>query len=108
MAKGRLAPPVLTSNGSWVTAYTVPNDGTIEVANVSLSFVNLESTAANLKVAFSVSATTPSDAEIVDLPELSTKGTFLGRSCELLSPGEKVMIFADSSRVSVRVSGLEQ
>ena len=108
MAKGRLAPPVLTANGSWITAYTVPTDGSVEVANVTINLTNLESTPANLKVAVSVSASTPSDAETVDLPELSTKGSTLIRACMLMSPGEKVMVYSDSSRVSVRVEGLEQ
>lgn len=108
MAKGRLAPPVLTSNGSWITVYTVPTDGSVEVANITINLTNLESTPANLKVAVSVSATIPSDAEIVDLPELSTKGSTLIRACMLMSSGEKVMVYSDSSRVSVRVEGLEQ
>lgn len=106
MANGVLGKGMTQANSS-VVLYTVPAN--MQFATITVSACNQDQTN---DVSFSMAVTSAANATPADYIEfgaiLPVKGGVLERTCLVLSPGEKVIVQASSSEVSVRVFGLEQ
>lgn len=97
----------LSSNGSPVIIYTVPASGVV-FATISINLVNEHSAISTVKVAITTSSTPAAGDYIEFNTQLAANGGVLERTCMVCSPGENVIIEADSSLVAVRVHGLEK
>lgn len=96
----------MTVASSYVTPYTVPASG-VQYATIFICAVNTGGSAANINVAVTSSAT-PVASEVISYPPLEANGGTFEYPCLIVNPGEKVMVYSDSSNVAVRVHGLEQ
>lgn len=106
MANGKLG-SAMTVAASYVTPYTVPASG-VQFATIFICAVNEGGSLAKIRVGVTTSAT-PAASEFIayEVPLDPNGGTF-EYPCHISNPGEKVMVYADSSNVAVRVHGLEQ
>lgn len=106
MANGRLGVGVSVA-GSDVQIYQVPASGVL-FATVSINIVNKGVASGKVRVALSLNAT-PDLADYIEFDtEIAENGGILERACKLLSPGERVIIHADTNDFSIRVEGLEK
>ena len=105
MANGKLG-SIMTTANAIVEPYAVPAVG-IRYAVPTAKLVNLGNTDANVKVYFSVSPT-PGEVDTVDIATIAANGGTLILSCACMSPGEKFLVWCDTSRVVVRVEGIEE
>jgi len=105
MANGVLG-KTMSVAGSEVTVYTAPAN--LDFATISINLVNQGAVDSLVKIAITTSPT-PSPADYIDFNAvLPANGGGLERTCFVVSAGEKVIVEADSSNVSVRVYGLEK
>lgn len=106
MASGKFA-NALSAASSNVTVFTAT---ALCTANINLT--NNGTADAKVKIAISASGT-PTDAEWIDSVTLSAQYSTSGRNTLertgfALSAGEKVVVFADTATVAVRVHGYEE
>ena len=105
MANGLLGKAVSVANGN-TKVYTVPSD--VQFATVSVCLVNRGAANSTARIAI-CSTDTPTNSEYVEFGVvLEANGGALERTCLILSPGERVIVYADSANLSIRVQGLEQ
>lgn len=105
MANGLLG-KTLTSNGIYVNVYAVPSS--VQFATATISLVNMSSAPAKARVAITT-ADSPGSADFIEYDvDLPANGGVLERTCIVLSPNEKIMVYADNSNIAVRAFGLEQ
>lgn len=106
MANGRLGVAVSLA-GSDVQVYQVPTSGVL-FSTISINIVNKGTVSGNVNVALSLNATPDLSDYIEYNTNISENGGILERTCKLLSPGERVIIHADTNDFSIRVEGLEK
>ena len=104
MANGKLGNGSTTANAN-TTFYTAPSN--IKFATITVNCCNRTGAEVPVRIAVSTSDT-PSLADYYDYDFKVPANGSLERSCIPVSPGEKVVVYATSSEISVRVSGLEQ
>lgn len=105
MANGFLGKGTTTANTN-AKIYTVPSN--VQFSTVNIGVVNRGSVPATLRVAIST-VDNPTASDYIEYGLiLEENGGGYERSCLLMSPGERVLVWSDSSDVSVRVHGLEQ
>ena len=110
MSDGRLGTPGITVANSYSLAYTVPSTGAITSSAIKVYLCNTGTTSSKIRIAFSASTTSPSASEIQYYDQVIPEngGTFESTTCRLLSPGESILIFADTSTINYRIEGSEQ
>ena len=106
MANGVLGTGLSSANSN-VAIYTVPASG-VQFATISLTMVNTGTVPAKVKLAISTSLNPSLDQYIEFGAELAANGGVLERTCIMCSPGEKIVVNANTSDVAVRVFGMEQ
>ena len=104
MAKGLLGKGVTVANTN-TKFYTAPVG--IQFATVSVNCVNRGTASTKVRVAVS-QVDTPAVDDYVEYDVMLEPGGVLERTCQIVSASERVIVWADSANVSVRVSGLEQ
>lgn len=104
MANGKLGSGSTTANAN-TTFYTAPSN--IKFATVSINCANRTAAEVPVRIAIS-SSDTPAVADYIDYDFKVPANGSIERSCIVVSPNEKVVVFSTSSDVSVRVFGLEQ
>lgn len=106
MANGILGKQ-MSQNGQYVTVYTAPVD--ILFATVSMNLVNMHATDdAEMRIAIT-DAATPNPVDHIDFGSIiPRKGGILERTCTVLGPGEKIMVWSDKDTVAMRAYGLEE
>ena len=106
MAQGKLG-AVAVAAAAWTLAYTVPAS-TVATANIRI--VNRGNTATTLRVAVTTSGlATPPDSDMIEFDAiLPPSGGVLEDTSIVCSAGEKVMVYSESTAVSVRVHGFER
>lgn len=96
----------MTVAGNFATPYTVP--ATVDFATVNLNLCNKGTTEAKVRIALT-SAATPNAQDYIEYDAvIAANGGVLERTCQLMDTNEKVMVYADSANVAIRVSGLEE
>ncbi len=105
MATGLLGKKMSVANADAIV-YTVPQG--IQFTNLNINIVNTGSTDSKVRVCVSTAAASSAADAIEWDNKIPANGGVLERTCILASPGENIIIFADSSNLAVRVSGLEQ
>jgi hypothetical protein len=104
MSNGLLGKAMSQTNTN-VTVYTVPNN--VQFATININILN-QGVAGTVKVAITTSAS-PAAVDYIDsAAALPADGGVYERTCQILSPGEKVIVEASNSNMSIRVQGLEQ
>jgi hypothetical protein len=89
-----------------VIAYTAPVG--LDFATVSINLCNLGAGDSAVRVAIGTSPN-PSPQDFVEYgATIPGNGGILERTCMVVSAGENVIVFADSSEIAIRVSGLEK
>jgi hypothetical protein len=103
MSNGKLGSASLAAL-TYTTVYTVPAG---KVATFNVVMVNRGITNAEMRVAITTQASTPLDADFIEFDAiLPREGGILERTALVAGAGEKVMVRASTSNVSVRVHGL--
>lgn len=106
MANGRLGVGVSVA-GSNVQIYQVPASGVL-FSTISINIVNKGTVSGKARVALALNST-PDLADYIEFDtDIAENGGVLERSCKLLSPGERVIVYSDSNDLSIRVEGLEK
>lgn len=96
----------MSQSGNNVILYTVP--GNADFATVNISLCNIGGVDSVVRVAIS-SNVNPSPQDYVEYgATIPGNGGILERTCMVLSPGENVIVFADSPDIAARVFGLEK
>lgn len=90
-----------------VTPYTVPTSGVL-FATVSVNLVNKGTTDAKVSLSMSTKATPDPQDYIEYQAVIPADGGSLERTCIVMSPGENVIVEADSPLVAIRAYGMEQ
>lgn len=104
--KGKLGAAMSVAN-SHVTPYVCPATG-VQFATVFILATNTGNTTSTIRVAITDSPTPGNNDYInIEVPLDANGGTY-EYPCQIMHPGEKVMVLADSSSVAVRVHGLEE
>jgi hypothetical protein len=94
----------MSSNTSNIVLYTVP--ATAEFATVTVAILNQDTTDRNFDLI--ITSGSPSAVDYIEkTATIPAKGVY-ERTCLVLSPGEKIIVYADTNLMSVRVFGLEQ
>ncbi len=106
MAQGRLGTAVSTS-GADVDVYQVPGSGVL-FTTATVKIVNRGTADSAVRVAIALTST-PGLAEYIEYDTIiAANGGILERGFNLMSPGEHVIVHADSNDLSIRVEGLEK
>jgi hypothetical protein len=104
MANGLLGKAITTAATN-TTVYTAPSS--IQYATVNVTAVNTGTSNAKFRLAITL-ATAPGNSDYVEYDaEIPANGGVLERTCLILSPNEKVIVYSDKATVAVRVNGLE-
>ncbi len=106
MSKGLLG-KAMSSNTGPVIVYTVPNSP-VEYAVITINLSNTGQEDAAVKISFSSTDTPGLMDQLEPNAIIPSNGGSLQRSCELVSPGERIIIECDKNTVAIRVTGLEQ
>lgn len=107
MSEGRLGSVGSTIAATLVQPYFVPS--TAVSATVKIHMCNTATGPAKVRIAFSLSATTPSLGEYQYYDSIiPANGGTLTDDCRLLSTGEYIHILSDIAGVTYRVEGIEQ
>lgn len=104
MKTGRLGVGSTTANGL-KQFYQVPDDA--KRATVNINVCNRSAGPIKVRVALAAAAV-PIDDEYIEYDETLKRGKPLERTGFSLSPGERVIVWADSAAASVRVHGFEE
>jgi hypothetical protein len=100
----------LSQANQWVTLYTVPATGVV-FATVNISVVNKDGSIANSDIVIT-NASNPANILPEDYigyqDELLAGGGSVEYLCQLMSPGESVMVRVSNAVSAIRVSGLEK
>lgn len=104
MASGKAWSGSLPANTNYDTGATPPG----KVRTASINLVNYGTTSAALKVYISTNAS-PADGDLIDKKpiNLAAGGMYL-RTGEILGPGERVVLNANSDSVAARVTYFEE
>ena len=107
MSNGLLGKSMSNANG-YVTLYTVP--GTAQYASLVINVVNIDpSIVATLRVAVTTSPQAPGTLDHIENgAQVPAAGGIFERTGLVLSAGESVSIWANSSNLAIRDSGLEK
>lgn len=104
MANGLLGKGIISSANTNQTIYTVPAN---TYATVNISFCN--SNVSSIKVRLAVTnSTTPQASDYIDYDTNIIGNGVMEKTGMVLSAGEKVIISASSTGISVRVHGFEE
>jgi len=96
----------MTSSGNNVIVYTVPAGA--DFSTVSINLCNLGNVDSHVRIAITTSAS-PSPVDYIEYGAvIPGDGGILERTCMVLSPGENLIVWADSNDISVRAFGLEK
>lgn len=95
----------MSNAGNYVNPYTVPSG--ISFATININVCNTDANDTKVRIAISTSAA-PSTADFIEKDVVVPASGVLERTCILVSPGEKVFVYAENSSCSIRVHGLEQ
>lgn len=102
MASGKLGAAALAAS-THTTIYTVPANN---VATVNVAIVNRGADDAEVRIAITTEATTPLDADYVEFGAIVPgAGGILERSALVAGSAEKIMVWASTADVTVRVNG---
>ncbi len=105
MANGLLG-KAMSSISTDVLVYTVPAAANFATVSVNMTNTGIEDAKVRLAL---TTASTPGMADYVEYEAIiPASGGSLERSCMVLSPGEKIMVWSDKSTVAIRAYGLEE
>lgn len=88
-----------------VTAFD--GDANCNFINASIRMVNIGATNASVRLAISTNAT-PTNQDYLEYNCELVPGGILERTCVTMGPNEKVVAFATTANVAIRVDGLVQ
>lgn len=94
------------SAASHTTVYQVPALG-VSFATVNINLVNTGASAISTRLALGATAN-PSAADYIEYNFILQPGEVLERTGQVLSPGERVIVFSDLAGAVVRVHGIEE
>jgi hypothetical protein len=106
-ASGKLGSANVASANTKTTVYTVP--GSVSFATVSVNILNPTTTEASINLYYTSTPANPGAADGIEHgAKIPANGGSLLRTCEVLGPGESVVVSSDVAGIVVRVSGLEK
>lgn len=105
MANGYLGKS-MSSNGNNVVVYTAPANADFVTATINLC--NLGAVDSMVRIAVAP-GNTPSPQDYIEYgATIPGNGGILERTCLPVSANERVIVYADSPNIAIRVSGLEK
>jgi len=101
---------VSPGTGNWSTAYTVPSNvtaGAVNFGTYHFSFLNVDAVnVITFDAAIAPTATPANEKFIEKATALNPNGDGIIHTCNIMQPGERVLVNPDNNGLAVRVSGI--